>query len=244
MTICNVFIGRDRALIGTDSLAAFMEQGKDLLPESERRNRHTSKFWLYPHASMVLSGRGDVMLAAMVRLHMDLASVRDFDHAVKLMPEILAGSYQAAMAQRKQSTGVEMFPGADIILVGRSPSMLRFEGWRWSRRAEDAGFTASRIDTWLDLPEVHNIERVVLPNTPERMEALARAQMAWANENYPGMCGGNLIIAELTLGAIDVRTIANLDLRQALPAASLPSPQNSRDGHLFSYNREKPAGGH
>lgn len=210
MTIANIVVERDRALIGVDTMAAYMTQAKGMLPEDETRDRHTSKVSLYPHANMAMTGRGDVSLMASVRYYLEHAAVRDFEHATELMPELLTVAYQTSMAQRSHFTGLDAFPGVDVVLVGWS-RLMRFEGRRWIRRTEDANFTQTRIEHWLALPEVDQIEHVDIPNTDARMEALARKQVAWANKNYPGNCGGRLMIAELTLGAASIRTIANLE---------------------------------
>jgi len=209
MTIANIVVERDRALIGVDTLAAYMPQGHGIVPESERRDRQTTKVWLYPHANMAMTGRGDVSLMAYVRLFLDHAAVRDFDHAVELMSSALPTAFQMAMTQRKQGTGLDVFPGVDLVLVGWSRVMC-FKGRRWLRRPEDTDFQASNIDTWLALPEVDRVERVLVPTTDRGMEDLARKQMAWANENYPGTCGGRLMVYELTPEAISVRTVADL----------------------------------
>ena len=133
---------------------------------------------------------------------------------VQVMPEVLKAAFSQAMTYRAANLPDESlvkYPGADVMLVGWSPSIMRFEVARWIRREEDEDFAYTRIDSALLTPEIDRVERVETPTTPARMEAVARQQMKWVNENYPGTCGGRLLLAELKRGEVNVRTIANLE---------------------------------
>jgi len=212
MTIANILVERDRALVGVDTLSAFMSGADAVMSEDERRDRHACKVSFLPEISCALTGRGDHMLIGYVHFQLMVGAVRSFDHAVQVMPEVLEFAFRQSMSFRAMNLDDDLvtFPGADVMLVGWSPSVMRFEAVRWIRREENEDFSYARINGALLTPEIDQIEPVETPNTPARMEAVARQQMKWVNENYPGTCGGRLLLAELRRGEIDVRTIASL----------------------------------
>lgn len=211
MSIANVVIEHDRALIGVDTLAGYMAGVKHVMSDDERRDRHSCKLALFPQISMAMTQRGDAFLVAIARLALDVECPRSFDHAAQLMPAILPAAYMQAMATRKQQFGIESFHGADVVLVGWSPSRLRFDSARWIRRPEDSVFTETRGDKALFLPEIDRIEPVEPPDTADKMETLMRRQVDWASREHPQFpCGGKLLMAELTRNAVNVRTIADL----------------------------------
>jgi hypothetical protein len=214
MSIANIVVERDRALIGVDTLAAYMPGADAVMSEEERRDRHACKVSFLPQISCAVTGRGDHMLIAYVHFYLYVGAVRSFDHAVQAMPEALKTAFSQTMAWRAVNLPDESlvkFPGADVMLVGWSPSIMRFEAARWIRREEDEDFAHTRIDSALLTPEIDRVELVEAPDTPAKMEAVACQQMKWVNENYPGTCGGRLLLAELKRGEVNVRTIANLE---------------------------------
>ena len=213
MSIANIVIEFNRALIGVDTLAGYMSVADQHMSQDERRDRHSGKLSLFPQFSSAMTHRGDGLLTSLVRLNLEGACPHDFDEAVKMMPGILAQAYTQAMAHRKQHLGIDSFPGAEVVLVGWSPSRRLFNAVRWIRRPDAPEFTSEPVIRMLVTPEIDRVERVELPDTDARMEALVRRQMEWARTEHPDFpsCGGRLLMAELTRDAVTVRTIANLE---------------------------------
>jgi len=215
MSITNIVIEQDRVLIGVDTLGGFMDQAPQFMGEAERFDRHVCKFSLLPQISSAMTSRGDAWLAALVRQQLDLSLARHFDDAAPMMPDFLELAYEQVMATRKQQQRIEQFYGAEVILVGWSPMAKRFEGMRWYRYPTDAVFIPQRLEKMGIFPEIDRIEAIEVPDTADKMEAVARRQVAWARQDgrqYP--CGGKLLMVELTRDAANVRTIADLEQRR------------------------------
>ncbi|HCN70856.1 MAG TPA: hypothetical protein DIS96_03745 [Pusillimonas sp.] len=211
MSIANIVIEKDRALIGVDTLAGYMQEGRHLLNEVHYRARHAGKLTLFPQFDSAMTNRGDGLLTSIVRVGLETECPYDFDDAVEMMPGILSTAYTQATTHRKQ-LGIEAFPGAEVVLVGWSPRNSRYLAVRWCRYPEYEDFTEKFFDDRLLLPDIDNLQQVETPDTDAKMEALVRDQVAWAASEHPNLtCGGRLVMAELTRGAVTVRTIADLE---------------------------------
>lgn len=209
MSIINIIIEDDRALVGVDTLAGFMDFANEEFGQAERIDRHTCKFSMLPQISAIMTHRGDALLTALVRQQIDLSLARDFEDAAGYMPEFLDQSYDHVMALREQQFGAQPFAGAEVVLVGWSPTAKRFEGMRWHRYPEDQEFIATRIDGMVFLPQIDQAER---PDTAAKMEALMRRQVSQTRRDNPGYaCGGKAMLIEITRDAANVRTIADLE---------------------------------
>lgn len=214
MSLVNIVIKHDRALISVDTLAGFMDGAEQLMSKEERKDRHSGKLWLFPHINMAMTQRGDGLLTGTARTLLESSFPFSFDDAIRAMPNVLEQAYTHAMAFRKEKFGIESFPGAEIALVGWSPCNLSFQAMRWRRYPADTDFIQSRVDKILLLPEIDRIEQVDLPDTAEKMEAVARRQVEWVRQEHPSLaCGGRLLLAELTRDAVTVRTIADLEAK-------------------------------
>jgi len=209
MSLVNVYMEPDRALMAVDTLSGLMEGAA---PETGAAELHMSKIALMPHASVAIAHRGDAMFASALFSALTLTVLPDFDRMAEAMPGLLAALIPQTLALRKQINGVEHFPGAEIVLVGWSPALNRMEGVRWVRWPQDKAFTASRIGTALMLPDAEWTQTPEPPDTPEKMERIARDQVAYVRREHRGLpCGGRLLLAELRRDAVTVRTIADLE---------------------------------
>lgn len=73
-------------------------------------------------------------------------------------------------------------------------------------------FTASRIGKAIMLPDAEWDEPPEVPDIPERMENIARDQVAYVRRKHPGYnCGGRLLMADLGRETLSIRTICNLE---------------------------------
>jgi hypothetical protein len=118
------------------------------------------------------------------------------------------------MAVRKQMVGIERFEGAEVVVVGWSPALKRMEGVRWTRWPNSSGFEVKRLGRALMLPDAEWEQSPDAPNTDEKMERVARDQVAYVKRRYPAgqyVCGGSLLVTEITRDAMTVRRVCDLD---------------------------------
>ena len=212
MSIVNLVVDSDRVLIGVDTAASFMECSPGLMSDVDKRGRQSCKVFLHPQINTALTGRGDALLAAFVQLNLHLGTMQSFDQAAAVMPDVLRHAYDSAVAARKSANSGASMPGSEIILVGYSPAMRRFAAKRWIRRSDDSAFTSLGVGDALYLPEVERIAPVERPDTPAKMETLARRQVEYGRNVCPEYeFGGGLLLTELTRDGITVRRIATLE---------------------------------
>ncbi|UGB39129.1 hypothetical protein [Frateuria soli] len=222
MSLLNVYMERDRALVAFDTLAGSMTgAGHDVgtvanVVEALERlaaGMHTSKCGFLPHINAVMASRGDAAFAGLALYCLQQSMPQTFDEAVRHMPALLGHTHAQVTALRKQHMGVDDFPGAEIVLVGWSPILKRMEGVRWVRWPHDKGFNASPVRSPLLLPSEAWEQQPEAPDTPEKMEAIARDQVAYVRREHHGLqCGGRLMLAELTRDTLSVRTVCDLEV--------------------------------
>ena len=215
MSLLNVYLERDRALVSYDTLSSIMS-GQFSVSEAFQQlaagGVHMSKCAFLTHANVALAHRGDALLAINVVTALQLACTPDFDAMAEAMPQLLAQAFAQVTAFRKQQWGIDDFHGAEIVLVGWSPALGRMQAVRWVRWPQDKGFTASPVGRALLLPDAEWEQTPDAPDTAERMEAIARDQVAYVRRTHPGYnCGGRLLQAELPRDSLRVRTIADLE---------------------------------
>lgn len=211
MSIINILIETDRALIGTDTLVSTIPEAHHLKSEAERRDKHIHKFAIFPHINTVMTARGEDAVSINVRGLLEQALPANFDEAVTQMPWILNQAYQFAVDYRKTKQGIEAFHGSDIALVGWSDVKQRFVAVRWRRYPQDADFQCLTVGNMLVTPEIDLVEPVMPPNTDSRMVELMRRQVAYAeSQQFNDSCGGRVLMVELKRHSLTVRTIADL----------------------------------
>lgn len=218
MSLVNIFMERDRALISVDTLSSSMGAPAVLsgsVADALARiaeGIHAGKCAYLPHIGTAMAHRGDYLFASAVFSGLQLAMPKDFDVATEIMPGILAQTFAQASEFRRRQLGSDMFAGAEIVLVGWSPALNRMEGVRWVRWPGDNGFAAHPIGKVLLLPDAEWEQPPGIPDTPEAFERIARSQVAYVRANHAHLnCGGRLLLAEVTRDNLTVRTIADLD---------------------------------
>jgi hypothetical protein len=215
LSIANIVVARDKALIGFDTKSAFMATpvsgGFAAALKLAEGGAHTSKCMFLPHANVAMPTLGDNLLATVVFERLQLRpDLIDLDGMVQAMPEILATAYDGVMAQR-QALGITQFPGSAIFLVGWSNALGRMECVRWTRWPDDSAFKAEQVRHESINPDTGR--KYDVPITDAEMEKIAREQVAYAR-GLPSAeydCGGRLLVAELTRDTLNVRTVANLE---------------------------------
>lgn len=215
MSLINLCLEHDCALISYDTLSSVMPGASvpsSAIDQLLAGGVHMSKCAFLTHANVALAHRGDAMMAINVFSALQLSAARDFDAMAEAMPELLAHSFTQVTAFRKQHWGIDTFHGAELILVGWSPALNRMQAVRWVRWPQDRGFAASTVGRALMLPDAEWAQPPEAPDTPEKMERIARDQVAYVRRNHAGFnCGGRLLLAEITRDSTTVRTIADLE---------------------------------
>lgn len=211
MSLVNVVLEQDRAIVGFDTLSG-MVQGFEHLLQCEV---HASKAVYMPHARAMLAHRGEALMAIMAHEALQIAALQGFDEMAEAMPHILAATFVQFCEFRKHQLGREHFEGSEIILVGWSNALERMQAIRWTRYPEDKGFSVASVGKCVFLPDAEWPAQPSATGTPEQMEAIARDQVAWVRKNRPGFnCGGRLLLAELTRDACSVRVVADLEVAE------------------------------
>jgi len=216
LSIANIVVARDKALIGFDTKSAFMATpvsgGFAAALKLAEGGAHTSKCMFLPHANVAMPTLGDNLLAnyafSMLQLRPDLV---DLDKMAEAMPEILAEAHRQAVFIRKQQWGTDKFPGSTVFLVGWSNALGRMECVRWTRWPDDSAFKAEQVRHESINPDTGR--KYDVPITDAEMEKIAREQVTYARD-LPSAeydCGGRLLVAELTRDTLNVRTVANLE---------------------------------
>lgn len=209
MSLVNVCMEHDRALIGYDTRSGVAPQFKHLVGGAELS---MSKCGFMPHIGTAMAHLGDAMFATMLFGNLQLSMPRDFDHATEMMPELLAQTFTAVAAMRRGGPGADFNHGAQIVLVGWSPVLKRMQGVTWTRWPQDKGFRASPLGKAMLMPDTGWTQPPEPPDTAAKMEAIAREQVAYVRRERPGYdLGGHLLLAELTRDTMSVRTIADLE---------------------------------
>jgi hypothetical protein len=215
MSIANIVVARDKALIAFDTKPAFIPipaANLEIAMQLAVQEKHTSKCGFLVHANVAMPTLGDNLLAnyafSMLQLRPDLV---DLDKMAEAMPEILATAYGQATTVRKQQWGIEKFPGSAVFLVGWSNALKRMECVRWTRWPADSAFKAEQVRHVSLNPDTGR--QYDAPITDAEMEKIAREQVTYArglpNTEYD--CGGRLLVAELTRDTLNVRTVADLE---------------------------------
>lgn len=219
MSLVNVYLEPERALVAVDTLAGMAPA----VPVNERTQEalarcsdglHTAKCNYSPHINTVIAGRGDNLFAVALFSALQTATPQNFDDAAAITPQLLESVRVQVTELRKQMAGIERFEGAEVVMVGWSPALKRMEGVRWTRWPSSSSFEVKRIGRALMLPDAEWEQTPDAPDTLEKMERVARDQVAYVKRRYPAgqyLCGGSLLVTEITRDAITVRRVCDLD---------------------------------
>lgn len=215
VTILNVYVGRDRALVGVDSMALRID---------DATGRTTGGPWWMPkmhtlaHAHTVLAGAGDFAFAFCVYSRACAAGAVDLDALEDRMPQILAAAwalYMEDLQDRGISPG-EFHERQRVCLVGWSPKLARPAGYMYQQEKRVEGF--ARVDIggdeegWMLQPAP---PRQVLVDDGPSMTLLAREQLSQQRRSEPSfVAGGAFWVAEITAAGISLRKEGNLDTQR------------------------------
>lgn len=206
MSILNTYLAADRALVAVDTHIGTPDQVQ-----------HGSKLLTLPHAPVVIAMRGEFAFFSVLSQTLHLLALRDIDAMTDAMPALLEDIY--AQRLKMGRPGEFPFQGIELALVGWSPRHGRMRGTRWERWPDADGFKATPVDPWSMSPNPGYQELPPAPDTAERMEAVARDQLA-VLRRLPGViAGGRLLLAELSRSSISVRALCDLETPADVGAA-------------------------
>ena len=197
MSIVNITIGKDRALVGCDTACQY---GDDLDDRGEM-----SKLLILHSCSAVLAYRGK--RAMFERIFTRLLFGRepgDFDALLACLPTII----EASVGAMPSTTSLQL----ELYAVGWSVSRGRMAGAVYVIDAAGA-LTDAQVDTWqcANSPELPEDQEPVL-DSPAAMFAHAQRQTAYGKREFPGQAiGGRFFVADVTRERITVAAVGRLD---------------------------------
>lgn len=200
MSLLNVWVGRERAIVATDSIATLT--GGTRTP--------CSKLHLLPHLGAVFSGRGRAGVALGVHAH--LTQAQSFDAAAAALPGLAREMAAHVPTPKHIDDAGQPFEtaGDELYLVGWSTTrgrmvcaVARSTGGEWQADEITDDFIYGpglRADGELP-PDLAGWQ----PDTPERMRMLAGRQLAVIESDFPELrtaFGGDLHCATVHRSSI------------------------------------------
>lgn len=238
MTLLQISVTRDRALIATDATCYASDQGApgaDVYRWPDGEPVHVTKLHAMPHIRAVLTGRGTSTVRQFAADQ--ITHARDFDHAVELLnlalPKLptLPGTYRGKPLQHS------------VYLVGWSGGAMALGTWespgyvgRVQRCKEGGRFQvlgpATKRPEWLsdpkqvearqaDLAAYLDAERETDALCLDTAAAYARLAVEHARQDDPAApYGGRLLVAELTRDSYRMIDAGDLGLPPRRPGAA------------------------
>jgi hypothetical protein len=197
LSIVNITIGKDRALVGCDTACQY---GDDLDDRGEM-----SKLLVLHGSSGVLAYRGK--RAMFERIFTRLLFGRepnDFDALLACLPRLI----EAAAGPTRPVVDLQL----ELYAVGWSGSRGRMAGAVYVIDAAGA-LTDAQVDTWqcANSPELPEDPDPIL-NSPAAMFAHAQRQTVYGKREFPGQAiGGRFFVADVTRERITVAAVGRLD---------------------------------
>ena len=196
MTILNVFVERDRALVAVDTLGQ----------NADGSRKQIGKMMLLPHLSGVAACRGHFAFAMIVWWSL-VQHIGDFDKLVEEAAAICEGAHRLFkhyLAESKAALDARFGNGDEqyIVLVGWSVRQKSMVAHEFRRSEGDERFLSSEIESTYIAPSTEDLAAAhPRPNSGESMEALFRSQQALYERDAPHATpGGLLIVAEIGPG--------------------------------------------
>ncbi len=220
MSLCNVWMSRDRALVAVDT--AVRRPGGPMLERS--------KILPIPHASTILATRGFVDFLGIFH-GASIDALDDFDalndQALPNLNRTREFVMQAvAPVAAKKGIGPAAFSEIEIVMVGGSRRQQAMVGNTYQCIAPATTFIRLPIETGRG--RIHGnydgMGPVSKVASAEAMEALARRQVAYVREHDPSTTvGGRLLLAELTRHSMSITTRCDLEAAPRQPATDMLS---------------------
>lgn len=205
MSLLNVWVSRDRALVAVDTLGARPDGSFD----------HCSKVHYLPHSGLVVAVRGVIQFGRLVFDALD-ETCASYDAANEHHKEIFACVTDFIRQQASADPQVRDrldFAGQEVVFAGWSEQRRSLHATSYKRTEEGGEFVSTPIDPWCAAPGDANWGRPPVDDlsTAEGMERLARWQVMHFRKASPSdAIGGRLLLVELTRGRTTVKTQCDL----------------------------------
>lgn len=188
MSLLNAWITRTEAIVAVDT------DGVDL----DGKRMPTSKLLTIPHLNAVLGLRGQAAFLSFVFLRCLSSSFESFDEMNDALPLIL----EEADSLPDWSIAKDCRIGNEMLAVGWSDRRSRMLGRQFVKRDGMTEFSATDAD--FHVSPWHSSMSHIQP-TAAAVERIAREQVRWMRETYPGAaCGGKLIVCNINKGSISM----------------------------------------
>lgn len=205
MSLLNVFVSSDRALVAVDTLGARPDGTFD----------HVSKIHHLPHSGLVVAVRCVIRFGRLVFDALDEICA-SYDAANEHHKEIFACVTDFIRQQASVDPQVRdrlNFAEQEVLFAGWSDQRRSFHATSYKRSEEGGEFVSTPIDPWCAAPGDANWGRPPVDDlsTAEGMERLARWQVMHSRQAFPSSAiGGLLLLVELTRGCTTVKTQCDL----------------------------------
>ena len=212
MTIMNVYVSPERALIGTDTKAVSI--GGQVV--------EASKAFPIAHANTVIVATGILVFAQLLYLRVQegLSAAGGFDEIAAAMPEALEVTMEAVLQRgSREPEMIDAFKRRldrqNVCCVGWSESRQQFQGYLFSNADSSQGWKLEEVDLYY--VAMHPFHSSLMPlmqefadnGGAEDLIRLSRAQAAMGSEAFPEVanldsygeetpCGGRLVSIEVT----------------------------------------------
>ena len=190
MSVLNIWIEPDHALIGVDTQAA----------DVSGKVGHVGKLVPLVHLGAVMAFRGAVIFGVSVFSGVNIAGAK-FDELIDGMPLLLPGMLNETR-RLVAATGAESLDRLDrqeIALVGWSDRAKRIVGRVWTQQDPRAGFVAAEISPYDIAVWDPSFKQLEDPRTPEAMVRLIQAQCRLLHRVEPELyAGGRAVIARVS----------------------------------------------
>lgn len=210
MSLVNVWLTRDRALIGVDTGAALL--GGPL--------GHVSKLLPLSHLNAILTGLGHIHFINSLFAGLQMANVPSFDALLQIVPRVLPEVFDGwagyvATLERCDPAELER---QRVVLVGWSTAEGRPIGREFAQETRAVGWVCDPIEPYYIMPWHDSLSGLPDPVNAVALTTLARAQVALLRRVEPGSpIGGRLIVAQLTRGGVSMGSVCNLEDAGAVP---------------------------
>lgn len=204
MTILNIYVQSDRALIGMDT-AVFNTSDSSVIT--------SSKFGLLPDSDLFIGWRGDRTLGANVFAECFAARCYvDYDIFLPQIPALIIEKirsvremYENMRAPRDVLDDPHM-RSLQLALVGWSAAGCRMKGTVFTKDSDTDSVEVSEVAESLLMPgDFLDPTDIEVPSSVAAMERVSRAQFQFAERlRAPGF-GGTLLLIELEHGQVKIR---------------------------------------
>ncbi len=211
MSIMNVFLRPDRALVGVDTECSII---------GAAGHTETTKLFPFAHIHAVFAFRGMVLFGMtawpILNLHM-----RDFDGTAEDVPRLLKHASDSASKTCDQvGVSPEDVARAECVLVGFSRKSGQIVGYHYVQESPGAGFTVNKDfsncygpdwnDGELDPPNLNiSHDKTGMINLSLKQAILLRSRQG------PGVAaGGKLIVAEIDRHRITIECLCSFPPRE------------------------------